>query len=271
MFIYRKQLKISPKKSLKVIPIGDVQGTEELPRLDALVRWCLEQEKAGHTVRLLTCGDHFETYSPSERAKKAGANFHETTLEMINNQIRAQADDFIQRLMPLKGRIMTVLSGHHWENIKVGRRVLNSDEYIAESLGAEYAGDGISILDLLINGYPFRIMAMHGYGSSRTGGAKLNKRLRMRDVFLNANVYFQAHDNAKIVDVEEPLFLDNGKVKYLRQIFSGIGSHQIAYHLDKLETSYVERLGLPPASVGAVVLTVTVVAEEKRLDYLVSS
>lgn len=273
MFILRKQITLTKGKYLRLIPIGDIQGEEELHRFDHLVNvWCKKQEQAGHTVLLFGCGDYFETFSTSERARKAAANFHETTVDAIHNMVKAQADDFIRRLWPMRGKVLAMLQGHHWDTIKVGKTAMPSDQYIAESLGAEFAGDGMLLLDLLINGLPFRVLAMHGYGSARTGGARLNKRVGMREVVANANVYLMGHDNSKVADVREPLVVENGKLKYLKQIFSGIGCHQIGYHENKLEAGYVERLALPPASVGVVIVNVSVGERggQRRLDYHLS-
>lgn len=255
-------------KRLILIPLGDVQGEEQLDRLDALVAWCGKQEKKGDLVRLFLTGDYFETYSPSERVKKAGANFHETTLEAIHNHVKAQADDFVRRLTPLKGKIFTVLQGHHWENIKLNGVVMSSDQYIAERLNAEYAGDGIAIVDLLVNGLPLRTMVMHGYGTGRTAGGRINKRLQMREVVTNCQLYFMGHDNEKIVVTKEPLVVENGEVKVIKQYFAGIGCYQESYHIGKLESGYAEKVAYPPAVIGSTMAFVSV--DGNRLDYHVS-
>ena len=184
MYLYRQTLKLPKDKQLLLVPLGDVQGEEQLHRLDNLIAWCVAKKKEGHLIGLILTGDYFETYSPSERVKLAGANFHETTLETIYSNVKAQADDFIRRLAPLKGSVFIVLQGHHWQDFKVNGLTTSSDRHIANELGAEYAGDGIAVLDLLITGIPFRIMAMHGYGTGRLPGGRVNKRLQMRDCLL---------------------------------------------------------------------------------------
>lgn len=269
MYFYKKTLTIPKGKRLLLLPLGDVQGENQLGRLDRLITWCMQQEKKGHLVRFMLLGDYFETYSPSERARKAGANFHETTLETIHAGVKAQADDFVHRLARMRGRVLTVLQGHHWEHVKLNGRLLSSDQYIAESLDAEYAGDGMCLHDLLINGFEFRVLTMHGYGNARLDSGKLLKRLRMRDVVLNANVYWMGHDNSKVGDPLEPLLVKNGGLGYLKQYFGGIGSFQDAYHINKLETSYAEKLALSPTALGVTSVKVKVIEEDgkKRLDY----
>jgi len=272
VYHYRQSVKLSAGKQLLVIPLGDVQGDEQLDRLDRLIAWSVKHKKKGNHVLFVLTGDYFETYSPSERVKKAGANFHETTLETIHSHIKAQADDFIRRLKPMEGSIAIVLQGHHWENVKINGHILSSDQYIAERLNSEYAGDGIGVLDLLINGLRFRVMAMHGYGNGREAGGRVNKRLKMREVIANCNMYFMGHDNEKFAIPKEPLIVEAGQIRMLKQYFVGIGCHQESYHIGKLEAGYAERAAYPPAVIGSPIGFVKIKNDSGRpeLDYHVS-
>ncbi len=269
----RTKIKLPTGKKLLLLPIGDVQGEEQLHRLDRLIQWCVNQEKKGHTVRLILTGDYFETFSPSERVKRAGANFHETTLETIERGVRAQADDFATRLAPMKGRVIIVQQGHHWDNVKTKHGIISSDQYIANLLDAEYAGDGIAVIELWINGLVFRIMSMHGYGVGRAAGGRINKRLQMNQVVFNCHWYIHGHDNERMVVPREPLYVDGGVLKFMKQYYSGIGCYQESYHLGKLEAGYAEKVAYPPAVIGSVIGTITVEEQDgrKRLDYHVSA
>ena len=225
----------------------------------------MERKKEGHAISIIPTGDYFETYSPSERVKLAAANFHETTVEAIDKFTQMQADCVVEDFWPLRGSIEGVLSGHHWKPIKVNGVVMSTDQYIAEKLGAVYAGDGIGAHFYLVNGLPLKVVAMHGYGAARTAGARVNKRLQMREVICNANIYFMGHDNEKMAIPRDPFQItDSGELKILRQFFCAIGSHQRGYIINKLEAGYVERLALPPAVVGAVRATVEVVKGEDK-------
>lgn len=274
MYLYRKQLKLTAGKRLYLVPLGDIQDEGELDRLDDLVAWAVDHEKRGDLVRFFGTGDYFETFSPSERVKRAAAHFHETTDEAIDKMVKAQTEDYIARLKPMRGKIFFKLQGHHWASVRNAKgHAMSSDQYIAESLGADFAGDGTALMDLLINGLPFRTFGMHGYGSARTGGAKLNKRLRLREVVPDAHWYWMGHDNSKIIDTQEPLILVNGKLTYLKQYISGVGCLQRAYYPNKMSTGYAERLALAPASIGFVVCMINVEERkgERRLNYHVSA
>ena len=270
MYHYRTQIKLPKGKELILQPFGDIQSDSLLDHLEEIVARLCEYKKAGHLVRAFGSGDYFETFSPSERVKKAGANFHETTLGTIQKHVKAQADCFVAPMRPIAKDIMTIQQGHHWDQIKLDSgAVVSSDEYIAQKLGAEYAGDGVAWLTLLINGLPFNIIVMHGYGSARTPGARLNKRIEMRKIMPTANWYCQAHDNSMVSDPQQVLMRhSDGDLTYLRQYFTGIGCLQESYE-EGTQAGYAEKLALPPACIGFVKMAVTVREKHGRnvLDY----
>ena len=126
------------------------------------------------------------------------------------------------------------------------------------------------MLRLMINDLPFEIFATHGYGSARTPGARITKRIRMREVYLAANWYVMGHDNEKSVYVTEAL----RDREYIKQYYSGSGSFQRSYNFDEPEGTYAEKLLLPPSALGVVICRVEIQQDEygkSRLDYHVST
>jgi hypothetical protein len=280
LIVHNASLKLKPGQHLYLIPIGDIQSESEYDRLADLVNWCLEREKEGHIVRLWGQGDYFETFSPSERAAlrhgKSGYGLHETTQEKLDQQVQAQADEFLGIVGPLRGKVLGLLRGHHKHDFfipKDARVGLTTDQYLCHKLDAVYFGS-VVVIKLLINGLLFTVFASHGYGNARTKGARLNKRLRMRDVYLDANWYVMGHDNEKMVDVDEPMFTNDEGVYYKKQYFSGSGSFQRSYEVGRADGGYVEDALYPPCSLGVVICTIKVVKGKNgkpRLDYHVSA
>lgn len=259
MYSFQERITIPKGKELVIAPFGDIQSDEILDELDDVVNDLIGHQKAGNIVRGFGLGDYFETFSPSERARKAGANFHETTLADISKDVHAKADHIAGRLAPLTKRISTISQGHHWDFIKTkDGRLISSDAYIAEKLGAQFAGDGVTWLEYMVNGHPFDVIGMHGYGSARTPGARLNKRVAMKEITPTANWYCMGHDNSMVSDPRFALKkMPNGTKSYIKQYFSGIGCIQTAYS-EGLEASYAEKLALPPAAIGFVKMRVCV-------------
>lgn len=212
-----------------------------------------------------------ECTSPSERVKLAGANLHETTYADLNNLYIAKAKDFADRLKPMTGRIWTVLTGHHMANLQLtkGSNSIASDEYIAQLLGATYAGDGMATIYVNVNGVEFKIMSDHGYGSARTKSAQMSKRMKMREVILDANWYAMGHDNVKAAVEEEPFILTPDGPKAFKQYFSGIGSLQESYEVGNPIASYAERFLMTPSALGFVRMTIEPQRTngKTRLDY----
>jgi hypothetical protein len=268
VFPYRTVIKLPRDKELILQPFGDIQSENLLHHLDDIVTRRLEDKKRGNLVRMFGSGDYFETHSPSERVKLAGANLHETSTQTMRSHVQAQADDFVKRMWPIRDDVCTILQGHHWDNIKLPGGLVSSDEYIAQKLGAEYAGDGLAWLEFLINGLPFSVLVMHGYGSARTPGARLNKRIEMRKVVPTANWYCMAHDNSMVSDPQQVLIRDRGEITYLKQFFTGIGCLQTSYD-EGTESGYAEKLALPPAAIGFVRMAIRIREKNGKptLDY----
>lgn len=280
MIIHKTTLKLRPDQNLLLIPIGDIQSDSEYDRLEKLVAWCLEREKGGHIVRLFGMGDYFETFSPSERATlkagKSGYGLHETTQEWLDAAVQDRADTIYSIVKPLTGRFLGLLRGHHKHDFfvpKDAREGLTTDLYLCHKLNCTYFGS-VVVIKLLINGLPFTIFATHGYGNARTPGARLAKRLRMREVYLDANWYVMGHDNEKVVYPIEGLFTDpDGSLHYLKQYFSGSGSFQRSYESGKADGGYAEDALYPPSSLGVVICSLKVEKKNgrSRLDYHVSA
>lgn len=279
MIVYRKKIELPRGKTLHIIPVGDIQGKAELPRFSKLITWCLNKIRQGDQVFMFGTGDYFETFSPSERAAivaaKNGYGLHETTLESIDEWIKDQADVPAQVMARLKGSIGILLQGHHYYRFTMDGMGLTTDQYIAKICGAEYGGK-LALIDLNINGLSFKIFATHGFGSGRTKGAKLAKRIRMREVYLNANWYVMGHDNEKMVDVQETFVADSTSkdgLSYFKQYFSGVGSFQRGYNVGKVHGGYVEEALFPPATMGVVVCRLKVEDRKgkPRLDYHIST
>lgn len=275
MIIHNTTLKLKPGQLLYIIPLGDIQSESEYNRLSSLVSWCIKRKKEGSIVRLLGMGDYFETFSPSERAAlrhgKSGYGLHETTQEKLDSVVQAQADEFYEIVKPMRKHFFGLLRGHHKHDFFFATkdRAVSTDQYLCEKLDCEYFGS-VVVVKLLINGLPFVIFASHGYGSARTKGSKLMKRLRMRDVYLDANLYIQGHDNEKMVVPEEPMFTNDQGIYYKKQYFIGSGSFQKAYNEGKADGGYIEDALYPPCSLGVVICTVQVVKNKQgknRLDY----
>ncbi len=286
-------------QKIHLFPISDIHyGSPdcETERVKALVQWSLKKIDEGDIVLVFGTGDYLELPSPSERAAlasaKGGFGLHDTTREMYDEIVLQKIRPFIDLLKPLtkKGAIIGLGEGHHYHDqfVTPGLVGLRSTQYICQELNVPYFGMMFVLRlnfqicvpggepDMHIESIPFTIMATHGYGSARTAGAQVNKRLRMAEVIEGADLYVMGHDNNKMVYPKSPLVLapeSPDGVRYHKQYFIGAGSFQRGYRMGTPFGGYVEDLALAPHLLGVNIAELKV--EERdgklRLDYHVSS
>lgn len=296
MLTINKAVYVEPGQMTYIIPISDIHYNSvdcDKDRFHGLFAWAQrKEEEEGSHVLFFGTGDYNELPSPSERAAfaaaKQGFGMHETTLEAYDELVLNASDHFYHAVEPMAHAFIGLGEGHHyWDKFAsdshngVNLRGRTSTQYLCEMIGCEYLGD-ISIINLLFRvenlhvELPFSIMAMHGYGSARTAGAQINKRLRMAEVMEGCDLYVMGHDNLKAVFPRSPLCLNPHSpdgVSYHKQYFIGAGSFQRGYRMGTPFGNYVEKLALPPSQLGVNIAMLKV--EERdgtyRLDYHVSS
>lgn len=112
-----------------------------------------------------------------------------------------QRDWCIDTLMPIKNKVVAMTTGNHESRIYNDAGVDISKD-IAKALGVYYDPDGLLIKIRFGHGcqrtrnepYTYKIYTMHGYGGSRTRGAKAQKLERMGQ-WVGADVYCESHDH----------------------------------------------------------------------------
>lgn len=295
MLTIEKDIPVKINQKIHLFAISDIHyGSPdcETDRFNALIEWSLKKIEEGDKVLIFGTGDYLELPSPSERAAfrsaKGGYGLHDTTLEMYDEIVLEKIRPFIDLLKPLadKGAILALGEGHHYHDnfVTPGLVGLRSTQYIAQELKVPYAGMMFVIrLNFIVGeqivsheSLRFTLMAMHGYGSARTAGAQVNKRLRMAEVIEGADLYVMGHDNNKMVYPKSPLVLNSASkdgVSYHKQYFIGAGSYQRGYRMQTPFGGYVEDLALAPHLLGVNMAELKVELRDGkyRLDYHVSS
>lgn len=276
MIFATKDITLDSGKSLLIVPFGDIQSASEYGRVAELANWLAEHEQQGHQVILFGMGDYFESPSPSDRAAlkaaKRGFGHYDELAKDIMGIYEKRAYEIAERLKPVQDNIAGLLRGHHWVEFVTRLRPDlpdDSNKLLARLLNCFYWGSSAQFT-ININNMPFKIFASHGYGSARTPGARVTKRIRMREVVLDANWYVMGHDNEKIVYPTQVLV---GR-EYFKQYFAGSGSFQRSYNFDEPEGTYAEDLLLPPSVLGVNICTIKVQHDkggQPRLDYHISA
>lgn len=145
-----------------------------------------------------------------------------------------------EQLQPIKedNRLIALLEGNHEK--RATRNWFRSTRLLSKELEVPYA-EGLVVINItLCKGditRKYKICAVHGAGSARTKGGKVNSIMKMRDIVGDADVYVMGHLHDKIAIVD-PIYI-NGVPK--ERLFGMTGAY-LTYG------GYVEeKLYSPPA------------------------
>lgn len=134
-----------------------------------------------------------------------------------------QADYIIEKLKPIKDKILLMTSGNH-ENRIFKTTGFDISRYIADKLGiSERYNKNSCVLFVKFGTYKgnknkkhsFSLVISHGTSSSTKKGGKLNSLLQMKEVVAGADVYIMGHVHDFICTYEELFIIDyqNKKIK----------------------------------------------------------
>ena len=187
-------------KMLRIVPISDVHYGNPLCSIK-------------HVMRTIT----FVNDNPDVYCVLNG-DLCESTIKTSKGEIfkqvgtpQDQRDWMIEKLLPIKDKILGMTTGNHESRIynDVG---VDLSKDIAEALEVPYRAEGILIKVSFGSGnnrdkskpYTYWLYATHGYGGARTKSAKAVKVERLSS-WLDADIYIMSHDH--VVNIAPDLFL----------------------------------------------------------------
>lgn len=259
MITLTESLALKPGQRFIFCPFGDIHWDTreaERTRFRRLIRWAVEQQAGGAVVRFIGTGDNQDYMSPSERHSLAGSKLHETSMARLDGDNTKSVGDFEAVLRPIAPMLVGLMTGHHvYRFFEPVDGCVDTDQLLAKRLKTRYLGDGVCIVTFEFpHALTLKIAVAHGYGNSRTEGAKVAKRIAFGSrVAPDADVVYMAHDNSKFAFSTEDAYGN-------KRTYCGVGGYQRGY-LQGPRAGYVEKFLMPPASVGVVPLFVHI---EKR-------
>ena len=231
-------------KELKVIPLNDFHYGNPLCSLKHIDR-TLNFINDNDNVRAICIGDLCESVLRTSKGD-------------IHRQVgtpQDQRDWVIEKLYPVRNKILALTTGNHEERIYKETGIDISKD-IAEALEVPYRAEGILLKIAFGNGnnrqegkpYVYWCYATHGYGGARTKAAKAVKAERL-STWIHADFYIMSHDH--VVNVAPDIYLipdTRGTSK------DGVMTGKITAHRKMLVKSnaylkwggYSENLGFPP-------------------------
>jgi hypothetical protein len=174
----------------------------------------------------------------------------------LNEAIKFAYDLFY----PIKDKILGAVSGNH--EIRLERYAgFNPLQTFCETLNVPYAGYS-AVLRLRIGRYDrksgmtspkneYILYIHHSTGNGATLGSKLNRAVKLEEIFEGADLFLIGHSHARILGERSAAYLSksgNGKatIKYKRITYVDCGSFL------EYDNSYAEEKMLAPSTTGAV-------------------
>lgn len=228
--------------------------------------WCKHVENP----RYIGIGDYTDVLSTSERNALNRSEFHDQTLDMIEGKIHSITDDFSEEIEFMRDLILFIVEGNHYARIKAmlangGMSIMESGRYLADKLGAAYAGcETLRRLHIDAGGCRTQldVACFHGKAGGTTPGGSINPVKRMRETF-RADVFIQGHDHSKGVWTGETTKLNAaGKLIHDTELYIRSGS--FLKSRENGVSHYTVDAGLPPTSLGWVSVKCTAKRDSRK-------
>jgi hypothetical protein len=189
----------------------------------------------------------------------------------LNEAIRFAYDLF----SPIKDRILGGVSGNHEQRLEKYAG-FNPLQTFCETLGIPYAGYSAVLrfktgkykrkTGLVSPNVEYLMFLHHSTGGGSTLGGKLNRAVKLEEVFEGADAYLIGHSHAKILGEKSVAYLSksgNGKatIKYKRIAYIDCGSFL------EYDGSYAEEKMLAPSTTGAVRIRMNGVKKDLHISY----
>lgn len=256
----RYNIELKKDQGLILYCLGDVGFAG--PRCDETellrdFRYLQKKKKEGYLIRVVGLGDWLAFPSPSERAAmiaaKSGKGFYDSTLAILDEAMQERCDKWIKTVEPFHGDFLGTVHGHHFFEFSPESeyRRLNSDQYICHKLKCDYYGDiGYIVLSFPQLKKNIELIVHHGYGSGRTKGSAINKRIRVFEGFPTTDIVLLGHDNTRMVDCANGIYWEGAQEKRV----IGTGSYERAYRLGQVHNGYVETGLMNPSAIGGTMI-----------------
>jgi hypothetical protein len=241
--------KIDYSDKVYLVPLGDVHlGARgvDLNKLKGYIDW-LKETPNSYTFFM---GDIFDVATLT-----SASNPHYSAMN-LNEAVRLAYDLF----SPIKDKILGGISGNHEARLERFAG-FNPLQTFCETLNVPYAGYSAVIRfrvgtlkrksGMISPLVEYIFFAHHGTGSGTTLGGKLNRAVKLEEVFEGADAYLIGHLHSKALGEKSIAYLSksgNGKatIKYKRIAFVDSGSFL------EYDGSYAEEKMLAPSTTGAV-------------------
>lgn len=244
--------------TIRIMPLGDLQwGTP-----DTNIKLIKERIDYGMKNRcyFIGMGDYVDFMSPSNRSRIQAADLYDNSQNSLDEWMEEELGEVYQLLKPTRGRWLGLLHGHHLWNFLDGQ---NSDQKLAEMLGAPYLGTTAMVGVKFPKMGTLVLWATHGAGGGATSAGHLGKLEKIVQTF-EAHIYLMAHVTKLAAARPQRIVVNwkTGEVAFVNLLIASTGGFMQGYTPHrKLGSrpagSYVEQKMMPPVGLGSPMITIT--------------
>lgn len=259
-------------RELRILPIGDIQFGEhvDIDRVLGYVKWAKRID-----ARVIGMGDYVDFESPSGRQRTAHkmAEAYDSEIGALDRAALFDVEQIHSVLEPLTGRFYGLIRGHHWCQLSGDKG--NSVTHLAKLLDTENVGDCAMFELDFGKGLKAHIWAHHGTGGGMVSTSALTRMEHMAKTFF-ANVYLMGHQSKKGVSVIPWIRQEGNKSVGMNRYLVATGSFMEGYTAGSKDPwgapagTYVERKMLVPTALGAPLIMLRPMFDQKRVDINVS-
>jgi len=256
--------KVDYSDKVYLVPLGDIHlGARgvDIAKLKGYIDW-IKNTPSAYTFLM---GDIWDV---ATLASASNPHYQEMNL---NEAIKFAYDLF----SPIKDRILGGISGNHEERLEKYAG-FNPLQTFCEALEIPYAGYSAVIRfrigtlkrksGMISPLVEYLLFSHHSTGGGSTLGGKLNRSVKLEEIFEGADAYLIGHSHAKILGEKSIAYLSksgNGKatIKYKRIAYIDCGSFL------EYDNSYAEMQMLSPSTTGAVRLRMDGTKKDLHISY----
>jgi hypothetical protein len=266
--VHKITIKHPVNRPFRLVPFGDLHFDSPAFCQDTWAEFRKRLAKNNPVTYYLGMGDYVDGYSTSERRVIYSDSLHESTRRRQEDDDKLRVTTLANQLKPIKGRIIGLLGGNHYQSYMDGS---TSDMLLARKLETRYLGVCAAIRVSIEcvqrtgskggpHGVTFDIFAHHGRGGGVTAGGKFNSVEKMAN-HADADIYLMGDNHARgAFPLGDRLYLvndpSNGVVLKARKRWIGrTGSFLRGY--EPGVASYVVDGCMPPANLGWIEFEIT--------------
>ena len=258
MYLNQKRIILKRGAHCTLFVFGDTQKGAEGYKKEMWQEF-VHDFKTTPNAYALGLGDYGDFLRPSLRCKVAEVLQQDGDARtQLDNIVRKKIDEIADEMMFMKGKIISMHSGHHEWDFKDGT---NSSQYLCNVLDSTYLGwSGYTVLKFQGeeskngskgNGMAVKIYSTHGDGGSPFSSGDLAQLEKKIAPYWVADLYLRGHSSkGEMAPIELNDVMIRGTLRFIKKTRWIVNVPGMMNGYVEKHTSYVEYKNMPPACLG---------------------